>query len=620
MPASPYDLLVIGAGLGGLAAAVTAARAGLRVLVLEHHAVPGGYAHNFQRGPYRFDVSLHALDGVSPGGWAYAPLEALGVLERVPFVRLDPLYHVRSPGLELVAHADPARFEAALVDRFPDEAAGIHALLEAVRAIFHDVRRLREDRAPSSPDHTPSSPDRSTLTSPDRSALTSPDRSALTSPDRSALTSPDRSALSSPDRSALSSPDRSAPPPSSDPLARPSPTDPAAPSPAHRAAASLPTGDAAAPSAPHASPSSPLDPLVRAPHARRALGETWAAFLDRYLRSPRLKAALSALWGYYGLPPSRLSAATYALPWVSFHDFGAFYPIGGSGAVSRALEHALLEAGGELRYGQTVRRIPLERGRAVGAVTHTGLEVRARAVISNANAPDTMLELVGRRHLPPRELDRLEALPPSLSSLCLYLGLDHDPFAGGAVPREVFVAEDDDLEAQYAAARAGDFDRVPFTWTGYSGIDPGCAPPGRGVATIMCLAPWEYADTWGTGGDLADYRANPRYQRLKRDTSERLLARAERHLPGLRGSIRCRVVATPLTNVRYTLNRSGAIYGFEQSIEGMGSGRPRASSPVPNLFLAGAWTHPGGGHSAALLSGRDAAFRALAYLSSHREG
>ena len=62
MPESkPEEILVIGAGLGGLAAACDLAAAGARVTVLERHSLPGGFATSFNRGRFEFETSLHEV-------------------------------------------------------------------------------------------------------------------------------------------------------------------------------------------------------------------------------------------------------------------------------------------------------------------------------------------------------------------------------------------------------------------------------------------------------------------------------------------------------------------------------------------------------------------------------
>ena len=62
-------------------------------------------------------------------------------------------------------------------------------------------------------------------------------------------------------------------------------------------------------------------------------------------------------------------------------------------------------------------------------------------------------------------------------------------------------------------------------------------------------------------------------------------------------------MATPLTNVRYTANPRGAIYGWDQTVDNSGAARVGHETPVRNLYLAGAWSRPGHGYGAVIPSG-----------------
>jgi len=82
-----YDVVVIGAGLGGLSCGAALAKQGKKVKVLEKHAVPGGYCSSFRRKGFIFDSSIHFLMGeCEAGGWVYEAVKELDLLDEIKFL------------------------------------------------------------------------------------------------------------------------------------------------------------------------------------------------------------------------------------------------------------------------------------------------------------------------------------------------------------------------------------------------------------------------------------------------------------------------------------------------------------------------------------------------------
>ena len=144
-----YDVIVIGAGLGGLSAATMLSSRNQRVLLLERHNVPGGYASSFVRGRYEFEISLHQLSGIGrpeERGGLYNYLAELGVADRVEFVPMPDLYRSVFPDLDVVLPVGREAYEAALCDTFPHEARGIRRFLQCVFDFRSGIQQLERER------------------------------------------------------------------------------------------------------------------------------------------------------------------------------------------------------------------------------------------------------------------------------------------------------------------------------------------------------------------------------------------------------------------------------------------------------------------------------------------
>lgn len=77
-----YDAIVIGSGNGGLMAGAKLVKEGFKVLVIEQHNVPGGFASSFVRGRFEFEPALHELGAVGDKnnkGYVYEMFEELGI-------------------------------------------------------------------------------------------------------------------------------------------------------------------------------------------------------------------------------------------------------------------------------------------------------------------------------------------------------------------------------------------------------------------------------------------------------------------------------------------------------------------------------------------------------------
>lgn len=138
----PTDhVVVVGAGLAGLSAALHLLGAGRRVTVVERDALPGGRAGRLVRGGYSIDTGPTVLTMPEIADEAFAAV-GTALRDHVDLIPLDPAYRARfADGTSLDVHTDGDAM-AEEVTRFagPAEAAGYRRLRERLTRLYRAER------------------------------------------------------------------------------------------------------------------------------------------------------------------------------------------------------------------------------------------------------------------------------------------------------------------------------------------------------------------------------------------------------------------------------------------------------------------------------------------------
>ncbi len=136
-----FSVVIIGGGLGGLAAGAKLAREGKQVLLIERNPTIGGCARVVPGRHFSYELSLHELFGMEKGSLLRDIFDEFGLFERVELVRLPNFYRAVVAGADVTIPFGPDEAAAVLRQTFPREKRGIGRFFKLLAAINREVNQ-----------------------------------------------------------------------------------------------------------------------------------------------------------------------------------------------------------------------------------------------------------------------------------------------------------------------------------------------------------------------------------------------------------------------------------------------------------------------------------------------
>lgn len=480
-----YDVIVIGSGLGGLTAATRLSVLGYKVGVFEQHFITGGYATNFKRKGYTFDVSLHGIGGLNRGGSLHNILSGCKVIENINVLRNEDAYRINYKNEIITISNDINKYKNMLLSRFKGEEKNINKL-------FNDLYRFKNGF-------------------------------------NKFILNEDKNLLSK----------------------------------LH------------------------IDVLLFIKWSSMSTYEV----LRTYTSNEDFIRIFTALWTYYGLPPKKLSALYFFIPWVSYHIYGKYYIEGGAQKLSDSFTSSIKKHGGQVYLKSKVKSIRYSEGRVKGIKLENGERFNCKYLISNISPIETY-KILPENSLRKKEILKIKSDKIGCTLSQLYIGLDINPSEIGIPDDEIFFFEGDSHENDYEMSINNKYEESGFLLTNYTSMDKFLNKENHGVITMTYIDNYDY---WSNN--------KTKYKIQKDEVIKKMINRLEKYYKGISNHIIVSELGTPKTMERYTLNPKGAVYGYEQSISQSGRYRLKKDTSIDNLSFVGAWVNPGGGYEGSISGG-----------------
>jgi len=312
--------------------------------------------------------------------------------------------------------------------------------------------------------------------------------------------------------------------------------------------------------------------------------------INWHLKDPLLKKILNIQFGDHGLSPARASFPLHCA--VMDHYFnGGFYPMGGGGAIIKAMTNCIKKEGSDVRTSTGVQRILLEgdkKKKAIGVQLENGEKLFADRIISNADPDITYNKLVGRENLSNRLKKKLDKTKYSVTSLMLFLTVDMDVRKAGIDSGNIWYMAEGDMDEVY------DEMQKPNIIDGdeFLGIFVSCTTLKDPISfngkhhTLEVITYIDY-EAFRQFEDEESQRSKA-YLEFKERLTVKMINTLEKVLPGVSDHIIMKELGTPITNKFYINSTNGSVYGTEKTLNQIGPFAFKPRSEIQGLYLCGA--------------------------------
>ena len=308
------------------------------------------------------------------------------------------------------------------------------------------------------------------------------------------------------------------------------------------------------------------------------------------IKDPLLRNVLNIQCGDHGVQPRKVPFVLHSALMYHYYQ-GGYYPMGGGGALIKAMTNAFKGYNGELRTSSGVKRILLEgnqQKKAIGVELENGEQILAHRIVSNADVGITYNNLIGRENLSEKLQKKLKNTTYSCTSLMLFLTVDMDVRKAGLDSGNIWMMPNIDADDYYDASMSSDlsskdaFDGMFISCTTLK--DPTSFDGKNHSLEVITFINYK---TFEKFKDETAQRS-PEYLAFKEHLMQKMLLGLENAVPGINNHIIHKELGTPITNDYYINTTEGNVYGTEKSLKNIGPFAYKAKSEIENLYLCGA--------------------------------